>query len=788
VTSGSRPSDSFGDLPSDSTFDERPPSLSAIARPVPMTFDVLAEIAHGPTARVELGRVATPDEHRGRLVAVKRLHAHIADEPMFASMFADEIWMTALIDHPNVVGLVGWGEDREGHYLAVELVEGVSLARLLKTMQEIGEAFSERLVVFIASELAAGLDAAHQLVGPRGDPLLLVHRELTPGNVLVGFDGSVKIADFGLAKAKQRFSRTITGFVKGQPRYMAPEQAQEGPIDARADLFALGVLLFELFSGTHPWPNATDLEVIHAMASRPPQKLLAARPKLDRELALLVDSLLARDPQARPASAAEVRVRLLTWLDVHGYRDDGADALGRFVRRNAQRQIRWFERAIAGEFRGEPRGPQARPSMRLDGAMATGERPRLGGDPRGQVASNPSARRRGRLRSGDAGPVVNAPPPSDSLLELPDVGLPEPSSSEWTEDLPTRVKRPGSSTSTRLPLPRTPARFGAGLPSFVDDESDRTTNVRGDEGDPRWPAAHEAPRAPPDTLVSLGPSDLEGPPTAETAAHPTSSDSNGGLYRLEFGDSTDSDSEPPADGAAASMPRRGAGVGNDSSGRFDRDAARLRSMAPSARDPERSRDLVSERARLLSSANEQRREAERAAREAAHRAVVAQVAEEAAQVALEAMSADAPDQARALLDEAHRLEDVWRRALEPDALERVRSAPLAVAVLQRPMHREPRESPNAVRDGAQDERRLRGSDGAVSSTRVDESLHSVPEAAAVERSTSSALAPTHRADAERVSGSSFGRWYDERVLGLPLPVVLVGVVLFTLLVGLALAR
>jgi serine/threonine protein kinase len=311
-------------------------------------FELLAEIAVGNTARVELCRVVG-GARNGDLCAVKRLHAHVAEDPAFVDMFRDEVWMTAALKNPHVVEMLGWGNDPSGPWLAVELVRGVSLARLMKTVFETGEMFSERLVVYIARSISDGLAAAHALRGATGDHLGLVHRDLTPGNVLLGFSGEVKITDFGLAKAKQRVTRTLTGLLKGNPQYMSPEQVKNEPLDARSDIFAVGVLLFELFSGRRPWNTNNDFETMRAITDEAPLDLLEVRPKLDRALGRLVSRCLEKNPADRFQSAVELAQRLDEWLEAHGYRDDNDGALGRFVRRNAMRQMRWFERATSLE-------------------------------------------------------------------------------------------------------------------------------------------------------------------------------------------------------------------------------------------------------------------------------------------------------------------------------------------------------------------------------------------------------------------------------------------------------
>src|SRR3954471_11512596 len=150
-----------------------------------ISFQMRAEIAFGATARIDLCRAlqASRPGVEGQLIAVKRLHPHVAEDPGFANQFLDEVWMTAALRSPNVVEVRGWGTDEQGAYLAVELVQGVALARLMKTVFETGEIFSERMVVFIGSRLCRGLAAAHGLRAPDGEILNLVHRDLTPANV-----------------------------------------------------------------------------------------------------------------------------------------------------------------------------------------------------------------------------------------------------------------------------------------------------------------------------------------------------------------------------------------------------------------------------------------------------------------------------------------------------------------------------------------------------------------------------------------------------------------------------
>jgi serine/threonine protein kinase len=314
----------------------------------------LAELAVGLTSRVDLCR-ARGGADDGKLVALKRLHADLARDPELAAMFRDEIWMAANIDHANVARVVAWGEDHEGAFLAVEFVRGVSLARLMRTVFSTGERFSDRLAVYLGTCVCDGLVAAHELCAPTGEPLGMVHRNLTPGNILVGFDGEVKLADFGLAKATQRMVQTAPGLIRGQPEYMAPEQVRSEAVDARADIFALGVVLFELVAQRRPWQPRSDYEAVLALLDSEPADLGALCPRADPGLVRLVHRCLAKDPAERPESARQLKQELQQWLEAYAYRDN-VTVLSRFVRRNALRQLRWLERTL-----GEARVPTAAP-------------------------------------------------------------------------------------------------------------------------------------------------------------------------------------------------------------------------------------------------------------------------------------------------------------------------------------------------------------------------------------------------------------------------------------------
>jgi serine/threonine-protein kinase len=439
------------------------PAARSAADAGAVAFAYLAEIAVGTTTRVDLCRILD-GPRAGQLCAVKRLHAHIAEDPSIATQFVDEVWMTAALRHPNVVEVAGWGEDAQGTYLAVELVQGVSLARLMKTVFETGEVFSERMVVYIGTQLCRGLAAAHALRGPDGELLHLVHRDLSPGNVLASFDGQIKIADFGLAKAKQRLTRTITGLLKGQPAYMSPEQARGRDVDLRSDVFSLGVVLFELFSGRRPWAPATEIDAVQTMLTEPPADLRELRPKIDRELVAIVGKCLEREPGARFQSAGEIQQRLEAWLGVHGYSDGNEEALARFVRRNAMRQMRWFERAVAGELVPSSGGSAPPPPAPPPTNTSSSNQPLL------RAPRSPIARPR-PAPSGMTGVTDVDPRPP---VSTPAGAAPQGRGTiDWGEELPTLVQSQSAKGAK-------PGRLPVAYPRDIhEEESDgRTTAVK----------------------------------------------------------------------------------------------------------------------------------------------------------------------------------------------------------------------------------------------------------------------------------------------------------------------
>jgi len=262
-------------------------------------------------ARGGMGRIDVAQRREGlegatfeRLVAIKRLHEAFAHDEELVGMLVDEARIAGTIRHANVVSVLDVGRDDEGPFLVMDLVEGLSLQQLCRAFASEG-LLPLQISLRILRQVAAGLHAAHESRDARGEALGVVHRDVSPQNVLVGFDGVVRLTDFGIAKAIGASSATSAGVVKGKLRYMAPEQLAFGAIDRRTDLYALGVLAFELFTGHHPFEGSPE-DVARATLSGVTPDLGDECPELPSALVELLFRLLARDVGLRPNDAAEV--------------------------------------------------------------------------------------------------------------------------------------------------------------------------------------------------------------------------------------------------------------------------------------------------------------------------------------------------------------------------------------------------------------------------------------------------------------------------------------------------
>jgi serine/threonine protein kinase len=240
-----------------------------------------------------------------RKVCVKQILPAHAEERAFVEMFIDEANTGAQLRHGNIVGIDDFGEVDGRYFIAMEFVAGVDLARLMRHTARAGETLPLDVSVFIAREVLSALDYAHRKMNDRGAPLGIVHRDVSPHNVLVSYSGEVKLTDFGIAKAATRLHHTVGHVVKGKLAYMAPEQAKRVDIDGRADLFALGVIFYEMVTGERPFARANESEMLYAVLRGDRRRVRELRSDVPASIARVVERLLATQPEDRYPSGGE---------------------------------------------------------------------------------------------------------------------------------------------------------------------------------------------------------------------------------------------------------------------------------------------------------------------------------------------------------------------------------------------------------------------------------------------------------------------------------------------------
>ena len=251
-----------------------------------------------------------------RYYAIKRLLEELRADPMQRSMFLEEARIAGSLHHPNVVPVLDVGEDAGGPFLVMEYVDGVSLGTLLAALRRAGRQLSIGQVLLLARDVTRGLGAAHAAVGSDGRPLAIVHRDISPQNVLLDFTGRARVTDFGIARAAGRDQKTRTGILKGKLGYMSPEQLRFRPIDQRSDLFALGVLVYEMASGIRLYPPGDDgMEGARRILEEPPPDLGADRDDAPPGLVRLTLDLLMKEPAARTPTAMDVEGELSALLE-----------------------------------------------------------------------------------------------------------------------------------------------------------------------------------------------------------------------------------------------------------------------------------------------------------------------------------------------------------------------------------------------------------------------------------------------------------------------------------------
>lgn len=376
-------------------------------------FELVAELASGGMATVFLARLSGVAGFQ-RLVAIKRLHPHLAKEPDFIEMFLDEARLAARIHHPNVVPIQEVGESKAGYYLVMDYVEGDTLARLLARAAQTKTTIPWGVTIRILLDTLAGLHAAHELKDDLGQPLAIVHRDVSPQNILVGSDGIARITDFGVARAASRLSTTRSGQLKGKLAYMAPEQARGDEIDRRADIFSCGIVLWEALALKRLFKGDGEAQTLNRVLYDPIAPPSTQRPDVPKALEDVCMRALDRDVSKRfptaEAFADELERVARSMSCVGSVRDVAAcleQVFGADMSQQREAVRAWLARSEPNSAPSGPRRPSMPESIKT---KVERSKPSPASIPPPPISSTPHGIDRG---------AVTAPAPPEMLASIP---------------------------------------------------------------------------------------------------------------------------------------------------------------------------------------------------------------------------------------------------------------------------------------------------------------------------------------------------------------------------------
>jgi serine/threonine protein kinase len=401
-------------------------------------YQLLKRLATGGMAQIYLAR-SQAAETAGRLLVVKRILPHLTENEDFVKMFIDEARIAARLNHANVVQIFDLGAEGDSFFIAMEYIHGEDLRRLCRHAELLGQPVPVPLVCRVLIEACAGLDYAHKRTDPTsGRPLGIVHRDVSPQNILVTFEGGVKVVDFGIAKAADQATITRSGVLKGKYSYMSPEQSNGQRVDCRSDIFALGVVLYELLTGSRLFKRASDIQTLTAVSEcrvTPPSHVTTRVPA---DLDAIVLKALAKDPAERYQEAAHLQAALEGWLQVNRLPASPAHLSAYMKELYAERLA---EEALTGEVLAGDSEPPPPPPTRPEPPL--------------QPASRRSAPR--------PTPPTRPPVPDDDDEEAPTASLgssPKTARVELEPEKPLRVtgQRRALEPSATEPEPEKPLR------------------------------------------------------------------------------------------------------------------------------------------------------------------------------------------------------------------------------------------------------------------------------------------------------------------------------------------
>lgn len=290
--------------------EQQDPLLKQVGR-----YELVRKIATGGMAELFLAKFSGPGGFEKRC-ALKRILPQFVEDDDFLRMFKNEARVAAMFEHPNLVQIfeLGQDEDTKQFYIAMELINGMDLRQLQNLSREQGQQIPPELAAWMMSQALDGLAYAHEFKDQTGKPLNLVHRDVSPQNLLVSYEGALKVVDFGIVKASSNDGQTQTGMLKGKIAYMSPEQALGDPLDARSDLFAIGICLYELIAGVKPFRGPNEIMTLRAILEQEPPPITNFVPDCPRGIERAIYRALAKRRDDRYQSAREFQVDLASVL------------------------------------------------------------------------------------------------------------------------------------------------------------------------------------------------------------------------------------------------------------------------------------------------------------------------------------------------------------------------------------------------------------------------------------------------------------------------------------------
>ena len=274
---------------------------------------LLDRIAVGGMAEIFLARQMGPEGFE-KTVVLKRIRPHLGDKKSFVRMFLNEAKLAAQLNHPNIIHIHDLGKVGDSYFIAMEYLFGRDMRRVLPKCEQLGIAFPIVYACKIASQVLEGLYYAHQKTDLQGRPLGIVHRDVTPENIFVSFDGGVKVLDFGIAKAANQVEMTRAGEIKGKLSYMSPEQCMGKPLDSRSDIFSLGVVLYEWVTGFKLFTGESDVAVLKSITDGKIYKPSYFKGDVPEQIEQILMRALEKDPAQRYQTAWEMQYDLDKFL------------------------------------------------------------------------------------------------------------------------------------------------------------------------------------------------------------------------------------------------------------------------------------------------------------------------------------------------------------------------------------------------------------------------------------------------------------------------------------------